>query len=217
MSLPCLLERPHSMRPSPPNQGRHQHYQLTRFARQVSEQLTEFNANRWQRWCRDARLRVTSEGETRTCRRYLLVRLHPLRLERISYSEAAQFFNQYEHLGNCGLGVWHWGAFQDGRLIAVVSFGPTCFCEDSWSTGINCNHIWPRPIYQISRGGTASNAPSNTPSRVVSAALGQLHRERGDCLVIAYADRNYNDPRRFIKRATDAISARRVRKIDRIM
>ncbi len=192
MSLPCLLERPHSMRPSPPNQGRHQHYQLTRFARQVSEQLTEFNANRWQRWCRDARLRVTSEGETRTCRRYLLVRLHPLRLERISYSEAAQFFNQYEHLGNCGLGVWHWGAFQDGRLIAVVSFGTTCFARTRGRLA-SIATTFGLGLYQISRGGTASNAPSNTPSRVVSAALGQLHCERGDCLVIAYADRNYNE------------------------
>lgn len=117
---------------------------------------------------------------------------HALRLERINYSEAAGFFRQYEHLGNCGLGVWHWGAFQNERLIAVVSFGTTCFAKNRGQLG-SIAAEFNLGLYQISRGGTVTNAPRNTPSRVVSAALVQLQRERGDCLVIAYADRDYNE------------------------
>lgn len=120
------------------------------------------------------------------------MKLHPLRMERISHSEAAKFFKQYEHLGNCGLGVWHWGSFLGEQLIAVVSFGTTCFARTRGQLAAIANRFG-LGLYQISRGGTVKNAPRNTPSRVVSAALSQLQRERGDCLVIAYADRNYNE------------------------
>lgn len=123
----------------------------------------------------------------------------PFRLEKIDFATATRFFACYEHLGNCGLGVWHWGAFapqlasqNDGEMIGAVSFGTTCFSRNrgllssvAGKFGLN--------IYQICRGGTASGAPFNTPSRVVSAALDELEKFRGSCLVVAYADRTYNE------------------------
>jgi hypothetical protein len=116
----------------------------------------------------------------------------PIRLERIDFATAQQFFQKYEHLGNCGLGVWHWGAFCGTQLIATVSFGTTCFGKRRGAL----QHITAEfglETYQIARGGTVSNAPLNTPSRVLSSALNEFHRFRGDCLVIAYADRAYNE------------------------
>jgi hypothetical protein len=113
-------------------------------------------------------------------------------LDRIDRRTANAFFDSYEHLGNCGLGVWHWGAFLEARLIAAVSFGTTCF---SRKRGLLSSVAaeFELSIYQICRGGTASTAPFNTASRVVSAALQELRRLRGDCLVIGYADRAYNE------------------------
>jgi hypothetical protein len=120
------------------------------------------------------------------------VPLSRLRLERISYSAAADFFKEYEHLGNCGLGVWHWGAYDDGRLLAVVSMGTTCFSRSRGRLSSIAAEFG-LGLYQITRGGTAPDAPPNTPSWAVSAALLELQKERGNCLVIAYADRAYNE------------------------
>lgn len=119
-------------------------------------------------------------------------KLSSIRLERIDHHTARRFFAAYEHLGDCGLGVWHWGAFLRARLISTVSFGTTCFGKlrgplssiaDEFGLG----------IYQISRGGTMGTAPFNTPSRVISRALREFHRFKGDCIVVAYADRRYNE------------------------
>lgn len=115
-----------------------------------------------------------------------------IRVERINHATARCFFKRYEHLGDCGLGVWHWGAFSGSRLIAVVSFGTTCFGRLRGSLSSIAKEFG-LDIYQISRGGTAGTAPFNTPSRVVSAALSEFHKFRGDCLVVAYADRQYNE------------------------
>jgi hypothetical protein len=113
-------------------------------------------------------------------------------LRRISYSVAQRFFKHYEHLGNCGLGVWHWGAFLDSQLIGAVSFGTTCFAKlrgplSAITSGFDL------AVYQITRGGTSRTAPFNTPSQVLSSALSELHKLKGDCLVVAYADRLYNE------------------------
>lgn len=113
-------------------------------------------------------------------------------VRRIGHSEAKSFFEKYEHLGNCGLGVWHWGGFLDRRLVAAVSFGTTCFSKKRGELARVANEFG-LGIYQISRGGTSPDAPFNTPSRVVSAALDAFRGERGNCLVVAYADRHFNE------------------------
>jgi len=33
------------------------------------------------------------------------------KLVRIDGADAASFIEHYEHLGNVGLGVWHWGLY----------------------------------------------------------------------------------------------------------
>jgi hypothetical protein len=113
-------------------------------------------------------------------------------VQRIAHIEARKFFERYEHLGNCGLGVWHWGGFLDHRLVAAVSFGTTCFAKNRGPLARVANEFG-LGMYQISRGGTSPDAPFNTPSRVVSAALDAFRSERGDCLVVAYADRHFNE------------------------
>lgn len=117
---------------------------------------------------------------------------YSIRIERLDYPTASRFFKRYEHLGDCGLGVWHWGAFVHSSLIAVVSFGTTCFGSTRGAIPTLASEFGLK-IYQISRGGTIPTAPRNTPSRVLSLILSEFHRFRGDCLIVAYADRCYNE------------------------
>jgi hypothetical protein len=113
-------------------------------------------------------------------------------VQRIDHAQASSFFEKYEHLGNCGLGVWHWGGFIECELITAVSFGTTCFAKSRGELA-NIAKEFDLGMYQISRGGTAPRAPFNTPSQVVGAALRGFRNERGDCLVVAYADRFFNE------------------------
>jgi hypothetical protein len=115
-----------------------------------------------------------------------------LDIERIDWRTATAFFQKYEHLGNCGLGVWHWGAIADGHLIGVVSFGTTCFARSRGSLS-NVANQFGLAVYQVCRGGTRPRAPRNTPSRILCHAMRELRRERGDCLIVAYADSVYKE------------------------
>jgi hypothetical protein len=113
-------------------------------------------------------------------------------IRAIDYASARRFFEKYEHLGNCGLGVWHYGAVSESTLVAVISFGTTCFAAkrgllSSIARKFSLN------TYQICRGGTIIGAPRNTASWVLSRALRMLRQERGNCLIAAYADRFFNE------------------------
>lgn len=76
--------------------------------------------------------------------------------------------------------------------MGAVSFGTTCF---SHSRGLVARvaSTFGLAVYQICRGGTVCGAPFNTPSQVLSGAMRELRRERGDCLIVAYSDRNFNE------------------------
>lgn len=113
-------------------------------------------------------------------------------LKSVNISCAAAFFNKFEHLGNCGLGVWHWAAFYEHQVLGVVSFGTTCF---GGSRGFlsEIAMIFRLPLFQICRGGTVYNAPRNAPSRILSGAMRELRRTRGNCLVVAYSDPLFNE------------------------
>jgi len=115
-----------------------------------------------------------------------------VRTEKIAHREAQSFFHHYEHLGNCGLGVWHYAAFMDSALLGVVSFGTACFARNRGRVAYVAAEFG-LPIYQISRGGTMPSTPFNTPSQVLSASLAHFQRDRGDTLVVAYADRTFNE------------------------
>ncbi len=111
---------------------------------------------------------------------------------KVNLKEANTFFENYEHLGNCGLGVWHWAASEDTEVLGVVSFGTTCFAP---SRGIIARLAaeFALPVYQLCRGGTVPTATMNTPSRIVSGAMRAFRSDRGDCVIVAYSDREYNE------------------------
>lgn len=113
-------------------------------------------------------------------------------IQQISKQEALSFFGKYEHLGNCGLGVWHYGAYQDNELLSVVSFGPTSFNPQRSSLAkiAKQNNL---KIIQLTRGGTRFDAPRNTASQAVSLALKEVKKRFGNVLVIAYSDTKWNE------------------------
>jgi hypothetical protein len=110
----------------------------------------------------------------------------------IDHVSARRFFESYEHLGNCGLGVWHYGAVNGSTVVGVISFGTACF---SAKRGLfsNITKDFGLKTYQICRGGTICTAPRNTASWLLSRALRMFQQERGTCLVVAYADRLFNE------------------------
>ena len=111
---------------------------------------------------------------------------------RINRSEAQQFLAQYEHLGNVGLGVWHWGLRIRHSLASVVSFGVPCFAQRRSFLGRVAQSCGAR-ILQLCRGATAFWAPSNTPTRAIRLALNEIAVNFGPTLVVAYADAQYSE------------------------
>jgi len=109
------------------------------------------------------------------------------RLVKLSGSFAGSFMQKFEHLGNVGLGVWHWGLEFDGKLAAAVSYGTTCFSTNrGWLAGIarevGCG------IVQLCRGGSRPWSPKGTASRLIALANRAMYKLRGTLLVVAYAD-----------------------------
>lgn len=116
---------------------------------------------------------------------------------------ANNFVAKYEHLGNIGLGVWHWGLIIDGILASVLSFGVPCFAVGRSFLGeisLKCS----ARVLQLCRGATHSLAPRNTPSRIICLALRALYKKLGPVLVIAYADPHFHEIG-TIYQATNAI------------
>jgi hypothetical protein len=115
-----------------------------------------------------------------------------LESRRITYAQAAEFYDRYEHLGSPGRGVYHWGAFADNVLVASVSFGTAgfglhrgIFAQIATRHGLR--------VYQLTRGGTAPSAPKCTGSWIVSRGLRGIRELRGDCIVVAYSDTGFNE------------------------
>jgi hypothetical protein len=100
---------------------------------------------------------------------------------------ANSFVARYEHLGNLGLGVWHWGLLIDGILASVLSFGVPCFAVSRSFLGEISNKCEAR-VLQLCRGATPPWAPRNTPSRTICLAMRAISKKFGPTLVIAYAD-----------------------------
>lgn len=115
-----------------------------------------------------------------------------LNFDRIDYGDAADFYDKYEHLGDPGRGVYHWGAFRSSQLMSAISFGSPCFsiheniyAKLSKKYGLN--------VYQLTRGASVPDAPCNTASWTISRGLTCLKRLRGASLVVAYSDPKYNE------------------------
>lgn len=111
---------------------------------------------------------------------------------RVSRAQAEAFMLEFEHLGNVGLGVWHFAMLVAGRLTCVLSFGVPCFSMNRGIIGeIAAKHEV--GILQLCRGATSSEAPMNSPSRAISLTLRVIQKQFGDSIVVAYADPKYGE------------------------
>ncbi len=96
----------------------------------------------------------------------------------------------YEHLGDVGLGVWHWGLKHNDKLLGVVSYGTTCFSKNrGWisqlAKELRCN------IIQLCRGGCSFNAPICTATHLIARANRAMYNKLGSSIIIAYADTQF--------------------------
>jgi hypothetical protein len=91
------------------------------------------------------------------------------RLERVDFHTADDFFNTYEHLGDCGLGVWHWAGFEGDRLLGVVSFGTTVLCSFTWSPLCRFERIRPLGLPDLQRW---NDSPRSIPTSTTSGPHG---------------------------------------------
>jgi hypothetical protein len=112
--------------------------------------------------------------------------------QQISFNEAAALYNKYEHLGDPGLGVYHWGTMYGNTLIAAVSFGAAGFAAHRGVIANAANKFGMR-VFQLTRGGTLSSAPLWVPSWTVSRGLRAIRSLKGDCLIAAYSDAKFNE------------------------
>lgn len=109
------------------------------------------------------------------------------KLVRIEKARANEFMIKYEHLGDVGLGVWHWGLIWRGELISVVSYGTPCFSTNrGWISRIAKEAG--SGVIQLCRGATIPNAPKGAPSRLISLSNKAMYKQRGSILIVAYAD-----------------------------
>jgi len=113
-------------------------------------------------------------------------------VSQIGADTANEFIEDYEHLGNIGLGVWHFGLFHSGSLVSVVSFGVPCFASGRGQLGTVAEECNAR-IFQLCRGATVFHAPKNSGSRAISLALRAMYQMHGQCLVVAYADTHFSE------------------------
>lgn len=100
---------------------------------------------------------------------------------------ADKFMKEFEHLGNIGLGVWHYGYYIDDKLASVLSFGVPCFSPKRSFLHVITSSYDLR-LLQLCRGGTADWAPKNTPSHTIGLALHEIQKCFGCSLIVAYAD-----------------------------
>lgn len=111
------------------------------------------------------------------------------RVVKVPKYVADNFMQEFEHLGNVGLGVWHWGLELNKSLASVVSYGTTCFSpKRGWlghiSREAGCG------IIQLCRGGSAPWSPRGTASRLICLANREMYRLRGPLMIVAYANQD---------------------------
>lgn len=114
-------------------------------------------------------------------------------LKEVNKKTAEDFFAKYEHLGNCGLGVWHYALYDDNdKIISVVSFGATNFNSNRSFLG-NVSKKYNVRIIQLTRGGTRFDAPKNIPSQILKKSMAIIKERFGDVIFVAYSDTKWNE------------------------
>jgi hypothetical protein len=111
----------------------------------------------------------------------LLVKPH---LIEISQTEARQFVNQYEWLGNAGAARYCFGLRYSGHLAAVVCFArPTSRAAFGALAGAH-----PAAVFQLCRGASTHWAPKHAASMLIAWSLRVMESRWNAQLVVAYAD-----------------------------
>lgn len=108
-----------------------------------------------------------------------------VRVERISFSDAAAFITKYEWLGTMGSAKYCFGLLRGPLLLGVV-----CYTSPS-SPGAFKRLLGPDlvgRVLQLCRGASAPGAPVWTGSMLISQSLRILAREQGAVAVVAFAD-----------------------------
>ena len=113
-------------------------------------------------------------------------------LTRVTKDDANRFMRDFEHLGNVGLGVWHYGLLMDGALQSVLSVGVPCSSRGRGALAATAERNDAR-LLQLCRGGTSTTAPRNTGSRVIALMLEAVESEFGPSLLAAYADPHFGE------------------------
>src|ERR1700749_3129244 len=112
-------------------------------------------------------------------------------LVRLDRQDAENFLRRYDHLGNVGLGVWHWGVISKENLVGVVSYGVPCFARSrGWLGGLAIKHRL--SLLQLCRGATIDQASHCAPSRLISLANEVMQELHGPLLFVAYANEDYS-------------------------
>lgn len=103
----------------------------------------------------------------------------------VDFSDAQQFIERYEWLGNVGAASLSYALFYEEHLAAVV-----CFSPPTSPTGFSklLKGVKQRQMMQLCRGASVHWAPNNAASRLIGGALRDLHRNRCIRWVFAYAD-----------------------------
>lgn len=106
---------------------------------------------------------------------------------RVARGVAEGFMRQYEFLRNVGLGVWHYALVDEGKVLAVVSYGMPCFAASRSLIGRGARQAGAR-VVQLCRGGTVPWAPLHVPSMLISRANVAFYKEFGPAVVVAYSN-----------------------------
>lgn len=111
---------------------------------------------------------------------------------KITEKAASEFMEKHEAMGNIGLGVWHYGLFDEDNLLSVVSYGMPCFSINRTLVGsiakkFNCR------VIQLCRGGVVMGSPKNIASQLIGSANKILYKEFGNLMIIAYADPEFSE------------------------
>jgi len=118
--------------------------------------------------------------------------MNEFKVLRVSDKTAIKFMEAHEAMGNVGLGVWHYGLFDNENLLSVISYGMPCFSIKRTFVGaiskkFNCK------VIQLCRGGIVLGSPVNIASQLISAANHALYKEQGNLIILAYADPEFGE------------------------
>lgn len=98
-----------------------------------------------------------------------------------------RFLRRYELLGDVGLGIWHWGLYEERGLTSVVSFGTTGFSGHRGFIA-EIGKVAHCGVVQLCRGATTAFSHPHAASYLVSRACQKMYHAKGPLIIVAYAN-----------------------------